>query len=65
MKMCKRCETLKPETAFQDREDSWGLYDWCNDCCMKEGRNKLTPKQQLYISKTQLFFLREEYVGQL
>jgi len=58
MKMCKRCETNKSETAFQDREDGWGLYDWCTQCRLEEGREKMTPWQRRYISKTQLFFLR-------
>lgn len=62
MKWCKHCETNKLETAFKDREDGWGLYDWCEQCRTKEGRNKLTPLQQIFIEKTRLFTLRPEHV---
>ncbi len=60
MKMCKTCETNKPETHFEEREDGWGLYDWCNECRAKEDRTHLTRKQQRFISKTQFFFVRDE-----
>ena len=62
MKWCKHCDEDKPETAFQDREDGWGTYGWCNECRRKEGRDKLTPLQQIFIEKTRLFTLRTEYV---
>ena len=48
--------------AFQDREDGWGTYGWCNECRVKEGRDKLTPLQQIFTEKTRLFTLRTEYV---
>lgn len=60
MKWCKHCETNKSETAFEDREDGWGLYDWCNECRIKEGRNKLTQRQKTFIAKTRFFFIRDE-----
>ncbi len=62
MKWCKHCQTDKPKTAFKDREDGWELYDWCNECRLDEGRNKLTPLQQIFIEKTRLFTLRPEHV---
>ena len=58
MKWCKRCQLNKPEKAFQEREDGWGLYDWCNECREEEGRDRMTPRQKRYIEKTQMFFLR-------
>ena len=57
MKWCKHCNQNKSETAFKDREDGWGLYDWCDECRHKEGRHKLTPSQQRFLQKTQLFFV--------
>ncbi len=60
MKMCSHCNANKPEADFEDREDGWGLYDWCNECRKKEGRHILTPNQREYIQKTQFFFLRDE-----
>ena len=58
MKLCKRCEIKKSETAFEEREDGWGLYDWCNCCRVEEGRIKLTREQERFITKTQFFFVR-------
>lgn len=60
MKWCKHCEINKPETAFKDREDGWGLYDWCNECRLNEGRDRLTVRQWRFMAKTQFFFLRDE-----
>ncbi len=59
MKWCKHCETNKLETAFKDREDGWNLYDWCNECRVNEGRHKTTYMQQIYVTKTQFFFVRQ------
>ncbi len=62
MKQCSKCHKPKNAVEFQDREDGWGTYAWCNKCRAKEGRDKPTPKQQKFVEKTRLFLLRPEYV---
>jgi len=59
MKWCNHCATNKLKTAFKDREDGWNLYNWCEECRKGEGRDKLTPAQQTFIQKTQLFFVQQ------
>ena len=62
MKQCGRCEVHKPVTSFQEREDSWDVYSWCNECRAVEGRMTLTPHQKRFMDKTQMFFTWVENV---
>jgi len=55
MKKCCHCNRYKEETEFKKREDSWGLYSWCNDCIHKEGRDQLLIEQDEFIEKTRMF----------
>jgi hypothetical protein len=58
LKRCSCCETDKPQSAFTDREDNWGLYSWCNDCRKLLDRDKVTPKQAEFVEKTRIFRVR-------
>ena len=60
MKWCKQCNQNKSKTAFTEREDGWGLYDWCDTCRTAGKRFKVTGKQRRFIKKTRMFFLRPE-----
>ncbi len=55
MKICGRCYKPKDEKEFQEREDAWGTYSWCYPCRVKEGRYRVSKKQEEFMRKTQLF----------
>jgi hypothetical protein len=59
-KLCKTCEITKDVTGFEDREDSWGLYDMCNECRIQLDMAHTTRTQRRYIKKTRMFYLRGE-----
>jgi len=54
-KLCRRCWEWKPTESFQQREDSWGLYAWCDECREREGRATVPADQAEYIEKTRMF----------
>jgi len=54
-KKCIECETVKPFTAFKEREDGWGLYAWCDDCRSRLGRLHPNPESEEFINKTGVF----------
>lgn len=56
-KECEKCETIKDDKCFKQREDGWGLYAWCELCRRQDGRGNTTRKQKRFIKKTQLFFV--------
>lgn len=63
-KLCQRCQRPKTLDQFQEREDSWGHYAWCDDCRYKTGRlpgHKIPLKQREFIEKTRLFNTRARF----
>jgi hypothetical protein len=55
MKNCKHCNRVLDESRFSSREDGWGLYSWCDDCRISEGRDKVDSEIQTYLDKTRVF----------
>ncbi len=64
-KLCKTCEITKDTSGFQDREDSWGLYDMCNECRIQLDMHKTTRSQRRFIRKTRMFYVRGDRCLQL
>ena len=60
---CHCCNEWKTFDHFEDREDGWGLYSWCQECRKDAGRLRVPRGIKWYINKTRLFVDNGRKIG--